>query len=66
MIGYVKGKSAIYIARTYAAKKKNFLGEHFWARGYFVSTVGKDEQKIKDYIRQQQAQDARVDQLRLQ
>ena len=66
VIGYVKGKSAIYIARTYAAKKKNFLGEHFWARGYFVSTVGKDEQKIKDYIRQQQAQDARVDQLRLQ
>jgi putative transposase len=65
VIGYMKGKSAIYVARTYAGKKKNFLGEHFWARGYFVSTVGKDEQKIKDYVRHQQAEDKRIDQLRL-
>jgi putative transposase len=65
VIGYIKGKSAIYIARTYAGKKKNFLGEHFWARGYFVSTVGKDEKKIKDYVRHQQAEDKRIDQLRL-
>ena len=65
VIGYIKGKSAIYIARTYAGKKKNFLGEHFWARGYFVSTVGKDEKKIKAYVRHQQAEDKRIDQLRL-
>jgi len=65
VIGYIKGKSAIHIARTYAAKKKNFLGEQFWARGYYVSTVSKDEQKIKEYIRRQQAEDSRIDQLRL-
>jgi len=65
VIGYIKGKSAIYVARTYASKKKNFLGEHFWARGYFVSTIGKDEQKIKEYVRHQQTEDKRIDQLRL-
>jgi len=65
VIGYIKGKSAIHIARTYAAKKKNFVGEQFWARGYYVSTVGKDEQKIKEYVRHQQAEDMRIEQLRL-
>jgi putative transposase len=65
VIGYIKGKSAIYVARTYASKKKNFLGENFWARGYFVSTVGKDEQKIKEYVQKQQAEDKRIDQLKL-
>ncbi len=48
VVGYIKGKSAIHIARSYAGKKRNFVGEQFWARGYFVSTVGKDEQKIKE------------------
>jgi len=65
VIGYIKGKSAIHIARTYAAKKRNFVGEQFWARGYYVSTVGKDEQKIKEYVRHQQAEDTRIEQLRL-
>ena len=65
VIGYIKGKSAIHIARSYAGKKRNFVGEHFWARGYFVSTVGKDEQKIKEYVSHQQAEDERIDQLRL-
>ena len=65
VIGYIKGKSAIHIARTYAGRKKNFAGEQFWARGYFVSTVGKDEQKIKEYIRQQEAEDKRIEQLKL-
>ena len=65
VIGYIKGKSAIYIARTYAGKKRNFVGEQFWARGYFVSTVGKDEQMIKEYVRHQQAEDKRIDQLQL-
>ena len=65
VIGYIKGKSAIHIARTYAGKKRNFTGEQFWARGYFVSTVGKDEQKIKGYVSHQQAEDKRIDQLRM-
>jgi len=65
VIGYIKGKSAIHIARTYAGKKRNFTGEQFWARGYFVSTVGKDEQMIKEYIRHQEAEDKRIEQLKL-
>ena len=65
VIGYIKGKSAIYIARTYAGKKKNFTGEQFWARGYYVSTVGKDEEKIKEYVRHQQSEDKRIEQMRL-
>lgn len=65
VIGYIKGKSAIYIARTYAGKKKNFTGQQFWARGYYVSTVGKDEEKIKKYVQEQQAEDKRIEQMRL-
>ena len=65
VIGYIKVKSAIHIARTYAGKRKNFTGEQFWARGYFVSTVGKDEQMIKEYIRHQEAEDKRIEQLKL-
>lgn len=65
VIGYIKGKSAIHIARTYVGRRKNFTGEHFWARGYFVSTVGIDEEVIRQYIRQQEDEDRRTDQLRL-
>ena len=65
VIGYLKGKSAIHIARTYTGRKKNFVGQHFWARGYFVSTVGRDEQVIRDYIQNQEKEDIRVDQLDL-
>ncbi len=65
VIGYIKGKSAIYIARTYGGRQRNFTGEHFWARGYFVSTVGRDEKVIREYIRRQQAEDRRIDQLKL-
>lgn len=65
VIGYIKGKSAIHIARMYAGKKKNFSGEQFWACGYFVSTVGKDEQMIQEYIRHQESEDKRIDQLKL-
>jgi len=64
-IGYIKGKSAIYIAKTYRQKARNFVGEHFWARGYFVSTVGKDEDAIRDYIQRQEHEDKRLDQLSL-
>ena len=59
------GASAIHIARTYIGRKRNFVGQHFWARGYFASTVGRDEQVIRDYIRHQEAEDRRIDQLEL-
>ena len=65
IVGYLKGKSAIHIARTYLGKPRNFLGEHFWARGYFVSTVGKDEKQVREYIKQQEQEDQRIDQLRM-
>ena len=51
VIGYIKGKSAIHLARVYGERKRNFVGQHFWARGYFVSTVGRDEAVIREYIR---------------
>jgi REP element-mobilizing transposase RayT len=54
VVGYIKGKSAIHLARTYAERKRHFVGQHFWARGYFVSTVGRDEEAIRDYIRNQE------------
>ena len=65
VVGYIKGKSAIHIARAYLGRKKNYVGQHFWARGYFASTVGRDEQVIRDYIRHQEAEDRRIDQLQL-
>ena len=65
VIGYVKGKSAIYIAREYGGRRRNFVGQHFWARGYFVSTVGRDEAVIRDYIQRQEKEDRRQDQLRM-
>src|SRR5674536_20899 len=63
VIGYIKGKSAIHLARVYGERKRNFTGQHFWARGYFVSTVGRDETVIREYIRKQEAEDSRLDQL---
>jgi putative transposase len=63
VIGFIKGKSAIHIARTYLGQKKNYTGMHFWARGYFVSTVGADEETIANYIRNQEDEDKRLDQL---
>ena len=50
----MKGKSAIHLARVYGERKRNFVGQHFWARGYFVSTVGRDEAMIREYIRHQE------------
>ena len=55
VVGYIKGKSAIHLARVYGERKRNFIGQHFWARGYFVSTVGRDEAVIREYIRKQEA-----------
>jgi putative transposase len=65
VVGYIKGKSAIHIARTYLGQKKNYSGMHFWARGYFVSTVGADEEVVKAYIQAQEKEDQRVEQLSL-
>ena len=65
VVGYIKGKSAIHIARTFGGRKRNFTGEQFWARGYFVSTVGRDEEVIRNYIRRQEDEDRRIDQLEL-
>jgi putative transposase len=65
VIGYIKGKSAIHIAREYGERKRNFVGQHFWARGYFVSTVGRDETQIREYIRNQEKEDQRLEQLSL-
>jgi putative transposase len=65
VVGYIKGKSAIHLARVYGERKQNFTGQHFWARGYFVSTVGRDEAQIRDYIRNQEAEDKRLDQLNM-
>jgi len=57
VIGYIKGKSAIAIARTYLWKQQNFSGQNFWARGYYVSTVGRDETSIKKYIQERELSD---------
>jgi putative transposase len=65
VLGFIKGKSAIHIARTFGERKRNFVGQHFWARGYFVSTVGRDEEIIRQYIRNQEAEDRRQDQIRM-
>lgn len=65
VIGFIKGKSAIHLARVYGERKQNFVGQHFWARGYFVSTVGRDEGVIREYIRQQEEADTRLDQMNL-
>ena len=65
VVGYIKGKSAIHLARVYSERKRNFAGQSFWARGYFVSSVGRDEEVIRNYIRHQEQEDERLEQLAL-
>ncbi len=65
VIGYIKGKSAIYIARNFRGKKRNFVGESFLARGYFVSTIGLDEVMTRNYIKNQEKEDKQIEQLSL-
>ncbi len=55
----------VSIARNFRGRKRNFTGESFWARGYFVSTVGRDENMIKEYIKKQEKEDRRIEQLGL-
>ena len=64
VVGYVKGKSAIWVART-TGKNRNFVGQNFWARGYCVSTVGLDEETIREYVRSQEEADKKLDQLKI-
>lgn len=65
VVGYMKGKIAIHVARNFLGRQKNFTGQHFWARGYFVSTVGRDEKAIREYIKKQETEDRRLDQLHM-
>ena len=65
VVGFIKGKSAIHIAREVQGRARNFSGQNFWARGYFVSTVGRDEKVIREYIRRQEHEDQRLEQLKL-
>ncbi len=65
VVGFIKGKSAIAIARTYVGRRKNFTGQNFWARGYYVSTVGRDEDTVRNYIKRQEDEDRRIEQLDL-
>src|ERR1700678_3495213 len=65
VIGFIKGKSAIHVARVYGESRRNFVGQSFWARGYFVSTVGRDEAVIREYIKDQEQEDQRLEQMNL-
>jgi putative transposase len=65
VVGFVKGKSAIHIAMAFMGRDRNFTGQHFWARGYFVSTLGKDDEAIQEYIKKQEEEDQRLDQLKI-
>ena len=65
VVGYIKGKSAISIARNFMGRRRNFSGESFWARGYFVSIVGVDEEEVKKYIEEQEKEDERIGQPKL-
>ena len=65
VMGFMKGKSAIHIARVYAGRRRSFIGQHFWARGYWVSTVGRAEESVRRYIQEQEKEDLRLDQLEL-
>ena len=65
VVGFIKGKSAIMIARRFNGRQRNFTGEKFWAKGYFATTVGLEEQVVRKYIRHQETDDRRRDQLEL-
>jgi putative transposase len=65
VVGFIKGKCAIFIARNFGGRRRNFVGESFWARGYYVSTVGLDEAVVRNYIQDQEKEDQRIEQLTL-
>ena len=63
VVGFLKGKTAIHIARVYARRRRSFVGQQFWARDYWVSTVGRDEVAVRRYIQEQEKEDQRLEQL---
>lgn len=65
VMGYLKGKRAIHIARTWGGKRRNSVGQHFGARGYWVSTVGRNEAAVRVYLQEQEKEDQRLEQLGL-
>lgn len=65
VLGYIKGKSAIHLARVYGARKRNYVGQHFWERGYFVSMVGRDNAVIREYTGRQEGEGKRLEQMSL-
>ena len=65
VMGFVKGKSAIHIARVWGGRKHQYVGQHFWARGYWVSTVGRDEAAVRAYIAEQEEEKQHLDQLEM-
>ena len=65
VVGFIKGKSAIHIARSFVGRKKNFIGQNFWARGYYVSTTERAEKVIREYIRKREEEDRKFDQLNI-
>jgi putative transposase len=65
VVGVIKGKTAIAIARRFMDRAKSFVGQNFWASGYYVSTVGRDEAEIRHYMREQEKEDRRLDQLKM-
>jgi putative transposase len=65
VVGFIKGKSTIHMAGVHGERKRNFVGQHFWPRGFFVNTVRRDEQAVRAYIRNQENEDRRLEQLYL-
>ncbi len=65
VVGFTKGKSAIHVASVYGERRRNFVGQSFWARGYFVSTVARGENTIREYIKNQEQEDTRLEQINL-
>ena len=65
VVGYIKGKSAIHVARHFLKRERNYAGQAFWARGFFVDTVGRDTELIRRYIAEQEKEDRRLDQVEM-
>jgi putative transposase len=65
VIEHIKGESATHVPRVHGERKRNFADQNFWARGNFVSTVGRDEEPIRGYIRKQEEKDSQLDHSRL-
>ncbi len=65
VVRYIKGKSAIHVARHFLKRERNYAGQRIWARGFFVDTVGRDTETIRKHIAEQEMEDRRLDQLEM-